>query len=38
VTPGVSVELDPWTLQLGYSIKNGDSRGNGILFQVQAKF
>ena len=38
VTPGVSVELEPWTLQLGYSIKNGDSRGNGILFQVQAKF
>jgi hypothetical protein len=38
VTPGVSLELDPWTLQLGYSIKNGDSNGNAILFQVHAKF
>ena len=38
VTPGVTVELDPWTLQLGYSIKNGDPRGDAILFQVHAKF
>ncbi|HEX4440614.1 MAG TPA: hypothetical protein VH854_11125 [Thermoanaerobaculia bacterium] len=38
VTPGVTVELDPWTLQLGYSIKNGDARGDAVLFQLQTKF
>jgi hypothetical protein len=38
VTPGVSLELDPWTFQLGYSLKNGDRSGDAILFQVHAKF
>lgn len=38
VTPGVAVEMDPWTLQLGYSLKNGDRKGDAILFQLQAKF
>jgi len=38
VTTGVAVEMDPWTLQLGYSRKNGDRKGDAILFQLQAKF
>ncbi|HEY7112405.1 MAG TPA: hypothetical protein VIA45_05680 [Thermoanaerobaculia bacterium] len=37
-TPGVSVPLDAWTIYLGYSFKNGDSRGNAILFELGFTF
>ncbi|HEY2797397.1 MAG TPA: hypothetical protein VGK26_05860 [Thermoanaerobaculia bacterium] len=37
-TPGVSVPLGNWTIYAGYSIKNGDSRGNAILFELGITF
>lgn len=37
-TPGVSVPLGPWTIYLGYSLKNGDSKGNAILFELGFTF
>jgi hypothetical protein len=37
-TPGVSVPLGNWTIYAGYSIKNGDSKGNAILFELGFTF
>ena len=37
-TPGVSVPLDAWTIYLGYSLKNGDSKGNALLVEVGVHF
>jgi hypothetical protein len=37
-TPGVSAPLGDWTIYAGYSIKNGDSKGNAILFELGFTF
>ena len=37
-TPGVSVPLGDWTIYAGYSIKNGDSKGNAILVELGFTF
>jgi len=37
-TPGVSVPLSDWTIYAGYSIKNGDSEGNALLFEFGFTF
>jgi hypothetical protein len=37
-TPGVSVPLGAWTIYAGYSIKNGDSRGNAMLLEFGFTF
>ena len=37
-TPGVSVPLGHWTIYAGYSIKNGDSKGNALLFELGFTF
>lgn len=37
-TPGVSVPIGGWTIYAGYSIKNGDSKGNAALFEFGLTF
>ena len=37
-TPGVSVPIGDWTIYAGYSIKNGDSKGNAILVELGFTF
>jgi hypothetical protein len=37
-TPGVSVPLGNWTIYAGYSIKNGDSKGDAALFELGFTF
>ncbi len=38
VTPGVSIPLGAWTIYAGYSIKNGDSKGNAALVEFGFTF
>ncbi len=37
-TPGVSVPLGDWTIYAGYSLKNGNSKGNAILVELGFTF
>ena len=37
-TPGVSVPIGDWTIYAGYSIKNGNSKGNAILVELGFTF
>lgn len=37
-TPGVSVPLGDWTIYAGYSLKNGDTKGNAFLFELGFTF
>ncbi len=37
-TPGVSVPLGDWTIYAGYSLKNGNSKGNAFLFELGFTF
>ena len=38
LTPGVIWKKGDWTIYLGYSFKNGDSKGNGVLTQFGFEF
>ncbi len=38
VTPGISSTWGGWTLYAGYSFKNGDSKGNAMLFELGVTF
>jgi len=37
-TPGVSVPLGAWTIYAGYSLRNGDSKGNAALLEFGLTF
>jgi hypothetical protein len=38
LTPGLVWKTGPWTVYLGYSFKNGESKGNGVLSQLGFEF
>jgi hypothetical protein len=34
VTYGIEPSFGPWTIYAGYSVKNGNSKGNAILIEI----